>query len=83
MTRLHEIVLQYNVLYCGWKGGAGGKIVLQYKNCIATEGLGCWAQQALGAQGAGRAGAGMLQADRRAARAERAGGRAWARGRGA
>ena len=29
MTRLHEIVLQYNVLYCGWKGVQEAKL---YRN---------------------------------------------------
>ena len=29
MTRLHEIVLQYNVLYCGWKGVHEAKL---YRN---------------------------------------------------
>ena len=45
---------RYNFCIVTEATGLGWEIVLQYKNCIATEGLGCWAQQALGAQGAGR-----------------------------
>ena len=49
-------VSRYNFCIVTEAAGLGWEIVLQYKkNCIATEELGCWAQQALGAQGAGRA----------------------------
>ena len=57
MTRLHEIVLQYNVLYCGWKGVQETK---WYRNTklYCDRRLGAGLDMAAGAGRVGRAAGG-------------------------
>ena len=88
MTRLHEIVLQYNVLYWGWKGVQEAKLHRNTKlYCDRRLGAG------LGVLGAGRraaaggarrwAGAGARRQARGRTRAGRTDGRQQARAAGA
>ena len=80
MTRLHEIVLQYNVLYCGWKGVQEAKLYRNTKLYCDRKArqLGRrWARRRgrLGTQVDGRAGGRRAAAGRRRRRATAARGK--------
>ena len=79
MTRLHEIVLQYNVLYCGWKGVQEAKLYRNtkwYCDRKARQLGKCWARRR-GRWGVGAAGKRQLGvgADGRASERARAAGK--------